>query len=95
MADKVYRDGISIDIIVNMQASVTGASTLSLLVKRPDGITVSWSGTAYNTNYIKHTTVAGDINQAGIYKICPKLVYATGQVIYGETAELPIYDHFD
>ena len=95
MADKVYRGGVTITITINMQADISGAATLKLLVKKPDNTIVSWTGTRSGTDYITYNTVAGDLDQAGIYKICPKLTYATGQTIYGETVDLHIYEHFE
>lgn len=94
MANKAYRDSVGLDIIINMQADISAATAQSLLIKKPDGSFIVWSATVYDTNYLKHTTVAGDINIAGIYKINPKLTFST-QIIYGETVDLIIYEHFD
>lgn len=94
MPDKVYKGGVEIDIIINMQSDISSSSARSLLIKKPDGDITTWTASVYNTNYLKHTTASGDLNMAGIYYITPKLTFST-QLIYGETAELTVYDYFE
>jgi hypothetical protein len=66
-----------------------------MLVKKPDGTTATWAANIYSVGgsaqYIKHTVIAGDFDQAGTYEAHPVLTLAswTGK---GEKVSFIVYD---
>jgi len=70
----LYQDDVGVDIIIHTNnASIPGTATLNLLTEKPSGTTVSWSVSApmvdYESGVITYTTVAGDLNEVGIYRL--------------------------
>ena len=78
---KHYVDEVGSIIIVNTGIDLSGASTHQLKVKKPDGTTVTWNASVYsvgsNPNYLKYTSVSGDLDQAGEYKVQPYVVLSS------------------
>jgi len=93
VANKHYIGEIGTDIIVDCGQDITGATNTELVVKKPDGSIVTWTATIYNTNYLKYTTVSGDFDQAGTYRLQASLTLS-GWTGYGETSEFIIYDRY-
>lgn len=91
---KHYLGEVGTDIILNCGTDISAASTVSVKYTKPDGTTGSWTGTKYNSNYIKYTLLANDINVAGRWLFQAYIVSAlwTG---YGETCEMYFSALFD
>jgi hypothetical protein len=60
------------------------AATIVLLADAPDGTTKSWTasftplGSANGPHHAKYTWIAGDLDQAGIWYITPKVSWSGG-----------------
>lgn len=91
--DYVAKDAVGLDIIIDMGTDISAATTTDIKVKKPDGTTATWTGAVYNTNYIKYTTVADDLDQAGVYQLQPDLVIS-GYEGRGKTVSLRVYDSY-
>ncbi len=90
---KVYIDNEGSDLILDCGTVVTGATSITIEVLKPDMTTASWAATVYGTNYIKHTIVTDDFDQAGLYKL--QASFTLGAWIgRGDTAELIIHRLF-
>lgn len=61
-------------IRIDMQEDISAATSLSLIVERPNGSVVSWTPAIADTNFLEYTTVLNDQPFVGDYKIWPKLV---------------------
>ena len=94
MADKVYVGDIGTDIIVDCGEDISTATKTKISVKKPDGSKVLWSASIYNTNYLKYTTVANDLNQSGKYKVQASLTLGAWSGL-GETACFTVYSLFE
>ena len=73
---------------------ITAATGTFLDIKKPDGTTSQKVASIVDTNYLQYTTVAGDIDQAGVYRIQAVLTLG-GWSGLGETAELMVYDIYN
>lgn len=75
-------------------ASLTGATSLSIEAKRPDGTVVSWAATAVDGTKVQFVTLANSLNMAGDWKLQARVTLPTGTWT-GEVATLRVYRLFD
>jgi len=89
---KIYQNDVGIALAVATGITLTGATTTQLKIKKPSGVTATWSATINGTNaqQLDYTTVANDLNEAGRYFL-QAFVQTAGQTLYGETAEIDIH----
>lgn len=87
MASEVHVGDIGTVIQVTIKDSsgtaidISGASTKSILVLKPDGTEVTWDAeyvTDGSDGAINYTTVSGDLNVAGVCYLQPQIVWASG-----------------
>lgn len=74
---KIYVGDIGTLFNVNMGENVSGGSSLTFNVKKPDGTIITWTPTLYGTNYLRYSSVSGDLDSAGTWVIQPSLTLAT------------------
>ena len=91
--EKHYVEEIGTDILVDVGTDVTGATDLKLKVEKPDGTTAEWTAIVDGTDYLKHTTISTDFDQAGLYRLQASLTIG-GWVGLGETASFVIYNSY-
>ena len=90
--EKIYIDTLGLKLRVDCGREITGATNTKLLVKKPDGTLVEFTpASIVDANYLEYTTGAGDIDQAGIYRIQSSLTLS-GLSGPGETCEMMVYD---
>ena len=67
------------------------SDTVKIAYCKPDGTTGTWDATinGEDSNKIQYTTISGDIDQSGIWKLRSKIV-GTGISIYGDIARVPV-----
>jgi hypothetical protein len=90
----VYKDDVGARIIVNSaNLTLPATATLSLLVKKPSGLTATWTmvfdfvaGTGV------HTTVAGDVDESGEYQVQIHAVFLTGEILDSNIDSFYVYD---
>lgn len=56
-------------LIVDVCSDISTATAVSLKITKPDGTTATWSGSVYETQYIRYVVVAGDFDQPGEYRV--------------------------
>lgn len=91
--DKIYVDTVGLKIRVDAGRDITGATPTELHVKKPDGTTATWSATIADSNYLEYTTLAGDLDQSGTYRL-QSVFTLSGWTGPGETYEFTIYDNY-
>jgi len=92
---KIYVGDVGTVILVNMGEDISGATTTNLIVLKPgDSTEYTWSGSVYNDNYLKYTTLSGNISVEGEYKLQPYIVLSTWSG-KGETVTIRVYDEFE
>ncbi len=80
--EKYFVGDFGTDIYVDLCSPIVDATSLSIIVSKPDGTVETWvatpaSGDAEETR-IKYTTVDGDWDQVGTYIIVGKIQTASG-----------------
>lgn len=93
MSDKHYVSEIGTDIVVDCGCTITGASPTKLKVKKPDNTEEEWDASIEGTDSLKHTTEAGDFDQAGKYRLQASLTLGSW-IGLGETVTFVIYEAY-
>ena len=86
MAGEIHVDDVGTKFLVTVQDSgvavdVSVASILQINFRKPDGVTMNKVGTLHTDGIdgkIYYTTIAGDMNAAGVYKIQGKIGLPSG-----------------
>jgi hypothetical protein len=91
---KIYQNDVGIALTVTTGLTLTGGA-VSLRVKKPSGIHVTWAATIDPTDATRliYTTLLGDLDEAGKHFLQSYAVLG-GQTLRGETAEIEIYGPF-
>jgi len=94
---KVYVGEVGLKIKVNTGVDLTNATSTLILVEKPDGTKVDWTATIEDASngIIYYETQSGDLNQSGIYYIQAKVTFSDGDTLFGERAELIVYESSD
>lgn len=100
---KHYIDEVGTVVLINTGGDISDADTVSLDIKKPSGAIVEWVGTVadiirdgitYENYGIRYVILAGDFNEAGIYKL-QSLIDGIPGNWPGNTANFRIYARFD
>ena len=68
------KDTIGLTIYIETSKTITGATSITLNVRKPSGIDVEWTGAVvYGTTQLKYLTLSGDLDEDGWYLIYPSL----------------------
>lgn len=94
---RLYRDDIGARIVV--ETANTGmpiTTVLQLHVTKPGGGFETWSGTTlsvdFNTGIITYTTIAGDLDETGEYKVQVHGVFDDGTDEVSDIDSFTVYD---
>lgn len=98
MADKHYVDTVGLVIYVATDIDLSSATNTKLLVQKPSGEEVEWSATAVvdefgETTRLKYTTVSGDLDEEGFYKLQASATIS-GWTGKGRTTSFKVYAKF-
>lgn len=94
MSNKSYVGDVGTVLEVDCGVNISAASTHNIMMQKPDLTAVELTGTIHDSNYIRYTTIAGDLDQSGIYRVQSKIVNSGWEGL-GETAKLRIYGHYE
>ena len=72
LGTKSVRGDTGVLIRVDMKEDMVGATNINFDVEKPKGTIESWTP-VINGNFLEYTTVDGDLDQVGFYKISPVL----------------------
>ena len=78
-------------ITVNCVATITTASPIALIVRKPDLTRAVWTPTISGASALIYTTVEGDFNQVGRYSLQASITIGAWRG-RGETAEFIVYE---
>lgn len=93
MSNKVYVDDIGTQISVDVGTTISGATEVTLEVKKSDGTAVSWDASVSGQT-ASVTIESGDFDVAGIYLLQVKLTI-DGFTGKGETTSFTVYKAFE
>lgn len=90
---KPYVGDTGTAIVLDCGQNITAATARTIEVRKPDGSTASWTASASGTDAISYTTLAGDLDQQGQYRLQALVTLPSG-TWRGETAVLTVYAAF-
>jgi hypothetical protein len=91
---KVYVGDVGTEIVLDCGSSISAATSLEMRVRKPGGQVVTWQATLSGTQAMTYTTVAGDLDLPGVYKLQAKVVLPDWSGL-GLAVSLPVYREFD
>ena len=94
MTDKIYVGDVGTEIILDCGVDISSATVKNIQVKKPDGTLATWSADIYNTNYLKHTVVTGELDIKGNYSVQSYIESASWSG-RGEVSKFRVYDVFE
>lgn len=92
---KIYIGQTALRMYYSCSADITGYTTTVINVQKPLGTTTTWTATVSDASTgalyydIATTTV---LDEAGKYRMQPKITFNDDTIGYGETAEIMVYD---
>lgn len=94
MTDKHYVGEIGTEILLDTKVDIIAATATKVKCKKPDGTIVEWAATIKETTILSYTTAAGDLDQAGMYRVQASLTLGSWSGS-GETASFKILEAFE
>ena len=77
MNTDIHVGDTGLEILADCQQDISTATNITFLVRKPSGATTTWAATKTTldgeTRLVRYLTVAGDLNEPGIYTIHPHL----------------------
>jgi len=98
MASYIHEGDIGTKLLITIKddgsvVDISSASSLSIFIKRPDGTMLTRTGTLETDGTdgkIYYIVVAGDLNDAGLYKIQSQVILTSG-TYYSSTANFKVH----
>jgi hypothetical protein len=90
MNSKVYIGDIGTRITLDCGTDISAATALQILVRKPDGSTVTWAAQASGTTALFFDTVAGSLDMPGNWRLQAKVSIGVG-TWSGETVNLEVH----
>jgi hypothetical protein len=98
MASYIHEGDIGTKLLITIKddgsvVDISSASSLSIFIKRPDGTMLTRTGTLETDGTdgkIYYIIVAGDLNDAGLYKIQAQVILTSG-AFYSSTANFKVH----
>ena len=91
MSDKIYVNTVGVEVRVTMSEDISSATVTRFLVRKPQSGEVNWVTVIEGTSVLKYITVAGDLDEPGVYYLHPYLEIG-GWSGYGTPVHFKIYD---
>jgi len=95
MKKKIYKDDIGVEIRLNTGQSLTGATSMKIMVQKPDGTETEWVAQQYDSTTIYYVTVSGDLAASGDYTLQSYVEWGEDSKHTGESVILKIYEPFE
>ena len=92
---EVHREDVGTELVVDVGETITGATSLKINYRKPDGTIGSWNAIEYDSTHIVYTTLSTtDLDQAGTWEI-QAYVKVGGWEGSGKWAKLVVYENLD
>jgi hypothetical protein len=89
----LYKNDIGTDILLDIGTSLDDATAIEIHVVKPSGSHVVWGASASETpDAIIHTTVSGDLDEAGLYEVHAYVEWGGGDAFTGADTILEVTD---
>lgn len=93
-SQKIYVGAVDKEILLDVISDISTATLVELHVKKPSGATEEWAAMVYNDHFVRHVVVAGELDEAGVYKVQP-WIEMPALKDHAQTFEMKVYDEFE
>jgi hypothetical protein len=93
-----YKGDIGVQIDVQTNTDLTTATTKTLKIRKPSGTTADWTATVIGSaslGNLRYTTVSGDFDEVGEYRMQAYVELSSGQKFYGDVDTFTVYDTYE
>ena len=90
---QIYQGDIGTVFLIDTKSNISTGTVFQLKIKKPSGTEVIWTGELSGTTKVQYTTVAGDLNESGLYKLQVYVEIPSWRG-RGKTAEFTVYKAF-
>lgn len=94
MAGKIYKGDYGVVVRVNTEIDLTSSTGHTLKVYKPNGIKADWACAVESPatgGILTYTTVSGDLDVVGTYKLYAEVLFAGPSKFLGEVATFRVY----
>ena len=91
---KIYVGDTGTEIVLDTGSPIIGASVVQVRARKPSGAIALWVGVVVEVNKIRYTTLVGDINEQGIWKLQAYVATPLWTGL-GETLEIKVFPSFE
>ena len=88
---KLFQNATGIIFNVDTGMNILGATTVELIVKKPDESVVKWKGKIVNNRFITYVTQEGDLDQVGTYILQAHVITSDGNEYFGDIVKFYVY----
>jgi len=91
----IYKDDVDVPIRVDCNVDLTSTTVNELKVRKPQSYTeVTWDATV-NGEYLEYTTVDGDLDEVGVYRVQPYIESSTyPEGVRADTVIFTVLGHY-
>lgn len=91
---KIYAGARGVEIRLDTGESLAEATSMKILVKRPDGTETEWTAAQYNSTTIYYVTASDDLAASGDYVLQSYVEWGDSSKHLGESVVLKVYAKF-
>lgn len=96
MTDDIYVNAVGVEFRLDVGTSLAGATKMEIQAKKPSGTIVTWTAVQYGTTTkITYTSVAGDIDEIGIWTFQAYVEWGATSKHWGLAVEKEIWDRWE
>jgi hypothetical protein len=93
--ERIYQNDVGVEFRFNVGQSLAGATKMEFHIQKPDGTEIARTATQYGaTQYITYTTIAGDLNLSGDYRVHAYVEWSSSKH-HGKTVIVRIYPEYE
>jgi len=94
ISETPYVGDIGTKIYVDCAETISSASTTALYVRKPDKTEVVWIPTIYDATTLVYTTVEGDFDQEGEYRLNANVTLSTTEQFTGKVDKFTVHERY-
>ncbi|MBC7121367.1 MAG: hypothetical protein A4E48_00025 [Methanosaeta sp. PtaU1.Bin060] len=92
---KIYQGVVGLEIRLDTCQDLAGATSMKIMVQKPDGAEAEWMAAQYNSTMIYYVTVDGDLAESGNYILQSSVEWGNASRHLGESVMLKVYRPYE
>ncbi|MDM7912802.1 MAG: hypothetical protein QUS09_06865 [Methanotrichaceae archaeon] len=92
---KIYAGAVGVEIRLDTGQNLAEATSMKILVKRPNGTETEWTASQYDSTTIYYVTADGDLDASGDYVLQAYVEFGESSKHLGESVVLKVYAKYE